>query len=255
MDGEGPPRAPAPRLRIDALSTVIFALMLAGAGALLVIAQINVGNDSAAITYGNVGWWLVAEAGLLLMVEAMLRLVLPRFQSSPLRLVVSVLLLAVGVGGLSHADFIIPIGLIGLGIASLVAQLVMMGPPAPHSPSADEAARRPLFDSLSGITFSLGLIGVGVLLLAVQAGDAEGALIHAGNLDLWIGGLVEGLLLLEILVRVAFARYRSYISARLAVFFLILALGVGIKFDMGWTLPALLIGAAVVLLVARFGRV
>lgn len=249
----GGPAGVAARAGIDSLSVFIFAVMLLGGGVLLSLALVNVKGDAALPQQGNVGWWLALGAGLLLMLEVLLRLTIPRFRAEPgLRLIVSIVLMAVGIGGLSKINFVVPVVLAGVGLVLLIAELS-----APHPrAAAATAGAYPLVDGLSRITFALVLMVFGVLILTAEINSAEErAFIRYDNLDVLLPLALELLILMEIAVRAAMRRYRFGISARVALFFFVAAVGVGIKISLGWFPAILLLGAGVVLLVWLFFRV
>lgn len=116
---------------IDSLSTVTLALLLIGAGVLFLVAKLKDGvvSDTALssldINYSNIVSWLILGAGLVLLLEVVLRIVMPRFRSYiGGRLALSVLFIAVGVAGLTSVSFALPVFLIGLGIVVIVSRLV-----------------------------------------------------------------------------------------------------------------------------------
>lgn len=108
----------------DSLSAVVVALLMIGAGALFLIAQVNAENKvkDPFIGYHNLHWWLAIGAGVILFGEVLVRLFVPRFRSLLAgRLVLVFILLAIGVAGRISLGFAIPVVLIGGGLIVLIA--------------------------------------------------------------------------------------------------------------------------------------
>jgi hypothetical protein len=110
----------------DELSVVMIALLLMGAGVLVLLAKsaADMPDDMGAtywIRLDNLWAWLALGASAIVFLEIFIRLVSVRYRAQPSgRLIIAVVLLAVGVGGLIDPFLAVPVLLFGLGIVVLI---------------------------------------------------------------------------------------------------------------------------------------
>ena len=111
--------------RRDPLSGVAWALILIWAG-LVLLAQTN----GLFLRFERLGPWslIFAGAGVILLLEAVLRVLVPAYRRPVVGTVIfGIILLAIGLGSLVSWNIIWPVVIIGVGVA-LLLQGVLRGP-------------------------------------------------------------------------------------------------------------------------------
>ncbi len=228
---------PGPPLytRIGLVDVVTYALMFIGAGVMFFIAWLNRDEENAFLSYGNLFWWLTVGAGLALMFGSALRFAIQGFRGAifdafPTQLVLSIGLLAFGVGGLFDSGLILPVLLSGM---ALVLPLMIW---------------RSNGGLVFAITVFLVFLGAGVItILAWISRDVKGAFLtdntRWASLLVWIGIALIVDFVLRLVTR-GFRHLRSSSLWSLVAGIVTLALGVGLV-DLYLAIPVLLFSAAV----------
>jgi len=251
--------------RNDAVSAVTAFLLCVGAALLFFFAWINSDVRGALLHYGNLLAWLVAWAGLVLILDFILRLLAQgvfraalrvnfeadsgpssqtgaqegvsrtRSRVSPIfSLLLSVALLALSIANLIDIRLSIPVLLFGTAV---LASLVIWKSRSAMVPTFTSF----LFFSVAGVLFFIAWVNK----------DSPDARITYDNLDLVLGFWIEFVLMLDIALGVLLFGNFRLVTPRLALFVLIAAAGAGIKIDRLLFLPVLLAGAGATLLVWR----
>jgi len=118
----------------DPLSALIWALILIWAGLVFLAdnlnwlgslqSQLNSQWDKMTIDL-SVWWVIMAGAGALIFIEAIVRLVIPAYRSSSRgNYVLAAVFLGIGFGGILGWDLVWPFILIGMGLAALASALI-----------------------------------------------------------------------------------------------------------------------------------
>ena len=103
----------------DTLATITWGLIVIWAGLVFFLA--NMGSEFLGIRWDNTWSWILLGAGLLLLLEIVLRLVIPDYRR-PVggRVFLAAILLAIGLGGVVDIAVTWPIILIAVGLVILI---------------------------------------------------------------------------------------------------------------------------------------